>query len=161
MTTPTPEGQPQGTPHANPPATEPGERRPLLDRAPGERYAAPPPSAASAADARLAALAPPLAVVLGGALAFTVLGGLVGVTTGLVILAVVIGWAVGKLVSPPALAAVVGLGAVLLGLAGIWLFGRIEGGVLDPIAYFNEVHGAAAVSLELLAGAGMAAAASR
>jgi hypothetical protein len=49
---------------------------------------------------------------------------------------------------------------VVVGLLGIWLFGRWEGGVLNPIDYFAEVQGLV-VPLELLAGAGMAAAASR
>jgi hypothetical protein len=64
-------------------------------------------------------------------------------------------------VSPPWRAGLIGLAAVLLGLAGIWLFGRIEGGVLDPIAYFSEVQGWPLVVLELAAGGGLAAAASR
>lgn len=141
------------------PPNPPGERRRALDRPPGERYA-PPPSANQPPNPLDRVLAP-LAVVLGGAVAFVVLGGLLGVTAGLAILAVVLGWAIGRLVSPPSVAALVGLAAVLLGLAGIWLFGRIEGGVLDPIAYFSEVHGPALVALELLGGAGLAAAASR
>ena len=131
----------------------------MLDRPPGERYA--PPPSADAPAGPLDRILPPLAVVLGGAVAFVVLGGLLGVTAGLAILAVVLGWAIGRLVSPPPVAALVGLAAIVLGLAGIWLFGRIEGGVLDPIAYFGEVHGPVLVALELLGGAGLAAAASR
>lgn len=141
------------------PPNPPGERRRALDRPPGERYA-PPPSTDRPPNPLDRVLAP-LAVVLGGAVAFVVLGAILGVTAGLAILAVVLGWAIGRLVSPPSIAALVGLAAVLLGLAGIWLFGRIEGGVLDPIAYFGEVHGSVLVALELLGGAGMAAAASR
>jgi hypothetical protein len=49
---------------------------------------------------------------------------------------------------------------VVLGLLGIWLFGRWEGGVLDPLEYLAEVQGFV-VPLELLAAGGLAAAASR
>ena len=49
----------------------------------------------------------------------------------------------------------------MVGLLGIWLFGRIEGGVLDPITYLAEVEGPVVVVLCLLAGGGLAAAASR
>jgi hypothetical protein len=48
----------------------------------------------------------------------------------------------------------------VLGLLGIWLFGRWEGGVLDPLEYLAEVQGFV-VPLELLAAGGLAAAASR
>lgn len=141
------------------PPNPPGERRRTLDRPPGERYA-PAPSADRPAS-RLDPILAPLAVVIGGALAFVILGGVLAVTAGLAILAAILGLAIGRLVSPPPAAALVGLVAVVIGLAGIWLFGRIEGGVLDPIAYFGEVHGPALVALELLGGAGLAAAASR
>jgi hypothetical protein len=153
-----------------------GEVRPrqraMLDRAPGERYlrgarrpgtdtgqAGTTGSAASARD--LSAVWPPLAVVVGGALAYTVVGGILAVTAGLVVLAAFLGWLIGKLVATPPRAAFVGLLAVVAGLAGIWLFGRLEGGVLDPVAYFDEVQGWPLVALQLLAGGGLAAAASR
>lgn len=140
------------------PTPQPGERRPHLDRAPSERYPAlaPPP-----ASDPWAGVLVPFAIVLGGAIAFVVLGGILAVTAGLVILAAVIGWLIGTFVSPPLRAGLVGLGAVALGLLGIWLFGRIEGGVMDPVAYFLEVQGGPLVLLELLAGGGLAAAASR
>ncbi len=109
----------------------------------------------------LAEVWPPLAVVIGGALAYTVIGGILVVTAGLVVLAAFLGWLIGKLVARPPRAALVGVIAVLVGLAGIWLFGRLEGGVLDPIAYFDEVQGWPLVALQLLAGGGLAAAASR
>jgi hypothetical protein len=144
---------------------EPGDgpRRPQLDRPPGDRYLRPEPpgGGAGAADGRLAAVWPPLAVVLGTAIAYTLVGGLMSATAGLIILALFAGWLVGKLVSPPPLAAAIGLVAIVAGLAGIWLFGRLEGGVLDPIAYFDEVQGWPLVALQLLAGGGMAAASSR
>lgn len=104
---------------------------------------------------------PPLGVVLGGAIGFTILGGIVAVTAGLIVLAAFLGWLTGRLVSPPSRATLVALATVVLGLLGIWLFGRIEGGVLDPIEYLAEVQGWPLVALQLLAGGGMAAAASR
>jgi hypothetical protein len=136
---------------------EPGERRPLLDRAPGERYAAAPgEEPGPRLDPWL-----PVAVVLGGVVVYTILGGILTVTAGLVVVAVFLGWLIGRLVSPPVRAAAVALLAVVLGLLGIWLFGRIEGGVLDPLAYLDEVQGWPLVALQLVGGAGMAAAASR
>jgi hypothetical protein len=101
-----------------------------------------------------------LAVVAGGTLAFVVLGGVLAVTAGLVVLAGLVGWLTGLVVRPPLRAAAFGLVTVVAGLLGIWLFGRWEGGVLNPIDYLAEVQGFI-VPLELLAGAGMAAAASR
>jgi hypothetical protein len=146
-------------PEPGEPRPEPGERRQRLDRPPGERYAtaAADADAGAGADLRWA----PVAVVLGGAILYTILGGILTITAGLVVLAAFIGWLIGKLVSPPVRAALVGLVAVVAGLLGIWLFGRIEGGVLDPIAYLDEVQGWPLVVGQLLAGAGLAAAASR
>jgi hypothetical protein len=99
-------------------------------------------------------------VVVFAALAFTLLGGALAVTAGLIVVAGFVGWLTGRLVSPPPRAAAVALAAIIAGLLGIWLFGRLEGGVLDPIEYFSEVQGFL-VPLELVAAAGMAAAASR
>jgi hypothetical protein len=137
--------------------SEPGEPRPKLDRPPGERYAPSTPASDADPDLRWA----PIAVVVGGALLYTILGGILTITAGLLVVAVLIGWLIGKLVSPPPRAAIVGLLAVVAGLLGIWAFGRIEGGVLDPIAYLDEVQGWPLVLGQLVAGAGMAAAASR
>lgn len=109
----------------------------------------------------LAGAVVPLGIALGGAIAFVVLGGILAVTAGLVIVAAVVGWLIGMTVSPPARAGLVGLGAVALGLLAMWLFGRIEGGVMDPLSYLLEVHGWPLVALQLLAGGGLAAAASR
>jgi len=141
------------------PTRQPGEQRPRLDHPPSDRYqprAAPAPS-----DDRTGRIVGPLAVVLGGAIGFVLLGGLMAVTSGLLVLAAVQGWLLGRLVSPPWRAGLVGLAAVTIGLLGIWLFGRIEGGVLDPLTYLAEVHGWALIGFVLLAGGGLAAAASR
>lgn len=143
------------------PANPPGDRRPLLDRPPGDRYVAPPPADPAADRTRIDAILVPVALILGGAVAFVVLGGIVDVTAGLVVVAAFVGWLTGRLVSPPSRAAAVGLAAVIVGFLGIWLFGRFEGGVLDPIAYLDAVEGPIVVVLSLLAGGGLAAAAAR
>jgi hypothetical protein len=142
------------------PAPQPGDRRTVLERPPSERYG--PPRATSAeAPGGADGILVPLAIVLATAIAFVVLGGILTVTAGLVVASGFLGWLTGRLVSPPARAAVVALAAVVAGLLAIWLFGRIEGGVLDPITYLVEVEGPVVVVLCLLAGGGLAAAASR
>jgi hypothetical protein len=148
---------------ANEPAPAPAPpvvgRRATLDRPPGDRYL-PARSARAASDDVLGGVRGPLAVFAGGTLAFIVLGGVLAITAGLIVLAGLVGWLTGLLVRPPLRAAVVAFATVVAGLLGIWLFGRWEGGVLNPIEYLAEVQGFV-VPLELLAGAGMAAAASR
>jgi hypothetical protein len=152
--------EPGERPPAQPPdPLEPARRRVTLDRPPGDRYL-PARSGRAASGDVLRGARGPLAVIAGGTLAFVVLGGVIGITAGLIVLAGLIGWLTGLLVRPPLRAALVGAATVLAGLLGIWLFGRWEGGVLNPIEYFAEVHGLI-VPLELLAGAGMAAAASQ
>jgi hypothetical protein len=141
------------------PPSEPGDRRPLLDHAPGERYRTREPGPAETGP--VDALAVPAAIVLGTAVAFTVLGGLLAVTAGLIVVAALAGWLIGRFLSPPSRAAVVAVVAVVLGFLAIWVFGRIEGGVLDPIDYLLEVEGPIVVGLSVLAGGGLAAAASR
>jgi hypothetical protein len=131
----------------------------MLDRPPGDRYL-PAGRNAAGSGGRLGEARAPLAVAAGGALAFVVLGGVLAVTAGLIVLAGLIGWLIGLLVRPPARAALVAVGTAVAGLIGIWLFGRWEGGVLNPIDYLAEVQGII-VPLELLAAGGMAAAASR
>jgi len=139
-------------------ASPPAPRRTVLDRSPGDRYQ--PAREVAGSGRAVEALWAPLAVAVGGALAFVLLGGVMAVTAGLIVIAGLIGWLTGLLVRPPLRAAVVAAGIVVLGLLGIWLFGRMEGGVLDPIEYFAEVQGFL-VPLELLVAAGLAAAASR
>jgi hypothetical protein len=145
------------------PANPPGDRRPALDRAPSERYRVPAQDAPSGATRRGAfdQLLVPIGLVVGTSLAFVLLGGFLTVIAGLVIVAALAGWLTGRLVTPPGRAAAVGFLAVALGLLGIWLYGRMEGGVLDPIAYLFEVQGPVVVIACLLAGPGLAAAASR
>jgi hypothetical protein len=152
------------------PAGEPGDRRPprepqpgdrqLLERPPSDRYAARTPAVDTDAG-RLDAILVPVAIVIGGAVVFVIAGGILTVTAGLVIIAAFLGWLTGHLVSPPGRAAFVALVAVVAGFLAIWLFGRIEGGVLDPIAYLLEVEGPIVVVVGLVFGGGLAAAASR
>ena len=139
---------------------EPGARRRVtLDRAPGERYQ-PAHSTRAASDEVFGGIRGPVTIVIAGVLVFVVLGGVLGITAGLVVVAGLLGWLTGLLIRPPWRAATVATGVVVAGLLGIWLFGRWEGGVLNPIDYLAEVHGIAA-PLDILAAAGMAAAASR
>jgi len=134
-------------------------RRVTLERAPGERYQPARSNRAASGDA-FGGIRGPVTIALVGVLVFVVLGGVLGITAGLVVVAGLLGWLTGLLVRPPWRAAAVAAGVIVAGLVGIWLFGRWEGGVLNPIDYLAEVHGIAA-PLDILAAAGMAAAASR
>jgi hypothetical protein len=140
---------------------EPGDRRPELDQPPGRRYLAAEEAAAAPESGIPGGTATLVAVIVGGALVYTILGGVLDVTVGLMVAAGFFGWLIGKLVPGRARAAGLAVVAVLIGLLGIWAFGRVEGGVLDPIAYFDAVQGWPLVALQLLAGGGMAAAAAR
>jgi len=142
-----------------PPDDRPSTTRTILERPPGDRYGPRPPSESRTAGP-IGAPRPVLTVGVVGAVGFVVLGGVLAVTAGLIVAAGLIGWLIGLLVRPPGWAALIAVGVVLVGLLGIWLFGRWEGGVLDPIEYFAEVQGFL-VPLELLAAGGLAAAASR
>jgi hypothetical protein len=136
--------------------TEPGDRRPQLDRPPGDRYTA---RDEDRTPGRI--VWPPVAVAIGGALAYTVLGGILSITAGLIVVAGFAGWLLGKLVAGPPRAAGLAIVTIVVGLLGIWLFGRIEGGALDPLSYLDEVQGWPLVLLQLLVGGGLAAASSR
>ncbi|HYX12232.1 MAG TPA: hypothetical protein VE817_09625 [Candidatus Acidoferrum sp.] len=139
--------------------SEPGDRRPLLDRPPGDRYVTR-TDATDETARRLDAILVPVALIVGTPVAFVIAGGYLTVTAGLVILAAFLGWLTGRLVSPPARAAIVALAAIAVGFLAIWLFGRLEGGVLGPIDYLLEVEGPVVVVLSLLFGGGLAAASS-
>jgi hypothetical protein len=89
-------------------------------------------------------------VVLGGALAITILGGLLEVGIGLLAVAAVVGWLVGTAFQSGSVearrttavrAVAIAVGSVVLGQIGLWLLGRVEGGVLDPLTYLAEVFG--------------------
>ena len=130
-------------PPTNPPTpstpVEPGEQRRFLDHPPSDRYTVA-PAAAPAGGARR--VARPLVAALVGAAVVTFLGGPMSVTFGLVGVAAVIGWAVGSLSKPSrGLAVALAVGSVTLGLVGVWLFARLEGGVLGLPDYFAQVQG--------------------
>jgi hypothetical protein len=103
---------------------------------------------------------PAIAKGLGaGALAAVVivlLGGLLGVSAGLLVVALVTGWGVARVMaggpaggppgeaadrSRPWLAVAIAVGAVAAGQLGLWLFARLEGGVLSPIDYLAQTFG--------------------
>ncbi|HEX5824305.1 MAG TPA: hypothetical protein VFY18_07615 [Candidatus Limnocylindrales bacterium] len=152
-------GSPDGTGTTGPTSSRVGGQRVTLDRPPGDRYVTA-RSTRAATDQALAGIRGPVVLVAGGTVAFVVLGGILTVTAGLVVLAGILGWLTGLLVRPPLRAAAVAVVVVAAGLLGIWLFGRWEGGVMNPIEYFAEIQGIV-VPLEFLAAAGMAAAASQ
>lgn len=162
MTSPEPGDNRPHDPRPAARTSEPGDRRPTLERPPGERYVRPTSDASARRNGDEPTIVwPPFAVAVGAAVAYTLLGGVLDVTAGLIVVAAFAGWLLGRLVSPPARAAISGVAVVILGLAGIWLFSHIEGGVLNPIDYFDEVQGWPLVAIQLLAGAGLAAASSR
>lgn len=136
---------------------EPGEPRRVLDRPPGERYA---PARERATPSATEAALRFVAIVIGGALVVTVLGGILSMTLGLVVVAAFIGWLCGRLAGRRSVATVLAVGTVGLGLLGIWAWSRLEGGVLDPLDYLGQVQGPLAVVHPLVAGA-LAAAAAR
>ena len=163
-----PNQEPGEPPAAIPPAPEPvtpGERR--LAHPPSDRYrlaeTAPADERpdAGASVARGVAIAVTAAGI--GAVAIVILGGVLTVTAGLVIVAAAIGWGVGAGLRfgaqahlPPrrrvVIAVVLAVGSVALGQAGLWQYGRDEGGVLAPLDYLTEVYGPL-VPLQLVAAA--------
>jgi hypothetical protein len=133
----------------------------VLDRPPSERYAAAEEAAARrarSADDPGRRAARGVAVAAIGSVAIALLGGPLSITAGLLVVAAMIGWIVGSVVRPAAgLAVGLAVASVVVGLVGIWLFARMEGGVLGLPDYLAEVQGAL-VPLQL-AIAGLVAAA--
>jgi hypothetical protein len=143
------------------PSPAPGERR--LAHPPSDRYrvvgpepAAPGRPVSPVRGATFAAFT----AVAGSAL-ITVLGGVMAVSAGLIVVAVVTGWAVALGLRVGAgetlragrrvrLAVGLALVAVVLGQLGLWLYARTEGGVLGPFDYLGETFGLL-VPLELAA----------
>jgi hypothetical protein len=74
---------------------------------------------------------------------------------------VVVGIVLGSTLRPRTAVAVgLAVGSVVVGLLGVWLFSRVEGGVLDPLAYLADVEGPLA-PLQLILAAASATVASR
>lgn len=145
MSDPTPE---------TPPATGPipGERR--LAHPPSDRYRvvepAPAPDDAAATPTRGVVFG--AAAAIAGAAAITVLGGVLAISSGLIVVAGATGWAVAAGLRAGAggsirrtrrvrLAVAFAVLAVALGQAGLWAYGRAEGGVLGPLDYLAETFG--------------------
>ena len=139
---------------------EPGERRRRLERAPGERYAdAPEASPDSGGRSAASSAGQAFVVAVVSAALIALLGGPLSLTVGLLAVAAVGGWLIGSLLRPAVATAVaLAVGAVIVGLVGVWLFSRLEGGVLDPIAYLGAVHGPLVIVELALAGVAAAAA---
>ena len=140
---------------------EPGDRsarQPTrLERPPSDRYAR---EGAPEAGVRGAA-ARALGFAVAGAAAIAFLGGPLSMTGGLLVVSVVIGIVLGSTLRPRTAVAVgLAVGSVVVGLLGVWLFSRVEGGVLDPLTYLADVEGPLA-PLQLLLAAASAAVTSR
>jgi hypothetical protein len=149
--------RPAGTPRDEPGERPPGERR-GLERPPSERYARAGSDAApdAAGGGGLPRTSRAVLVALGGSVLVAGLGGPLSVTLGLLGVAIVVGAVVGSLARPNAALAVgLAVGSVAIGLIGVWLFARFEGGALGIVDYLAEVQGLL-VPLELAA-AGVAA----
>ena len=140
---------------------EPGDgpaRQPTrLERAPSERYAREQAPTARRRDVAARAVG----VAVAGAAVIAFLGGPLSMTGGLLAVSVVVGIVLGSTLRPrTAMAVGLAVGSVVLGLLGVWLFSRLEGGVLDPLAYLADVEGPLA-PLQLLLAAGTATLTSR
>lgn len=138
-----------------PPAPSPGERR--LAHPPSDRYRVAEVRAAAAdtADpagslARGVAVATVVAIL--GAVAIVLLGGVLTLSTGLLVVAGATGWGIAVALGIGAgerlssrrrvtLAVALSVGAIALGQLGLWQYARTEGGVLPPLEYLGEVFG--------------------
>jgi hypothetical protein len=131
---------------------EPGDHPPRqptrLERAPSERYAREQAPTARGRDQATRAVG----VAVAGAAVIAFLGGPLSMTGGLLAVSVVVGIVLGSTLRPRTpLAVGMAVGSVVLGLLGVWLFSRLEGGVLDPLAYLADVEGPLAPMQLLLA----------
>ena len=155
-------------PHASPPP-EPGDRPPtgLLARAPGTRYASAgrvEGGSALRASASRPALAGAVVAAIGAAI-LVVLTGPLGVTTGLLLVAAAVGWAIGLAVKlgggaalaggrSAAIAVLLALGACVAGWIGAWAWSRATGGALGPVDFLSQVYGILVPAEALFAVAG-------
>jgi hypothetical protein len=137
---------------------------------PGDRYraggAAPgpgvPQSPSEPGRARSIAILASVVVAAVGAVLFALVSQ-VDLGFGLVAIAMFIGWAIAlalvwngaEIPRRAVLGALLGGGAIAVGLLVAWAWGRVEGGALGPLEYVNERYGPLAY-LEVLAAAGVA-----
>lgn len=151
MSDPSTEPPAPDTDRAVPPRI-PGERR--LAHPPSDRYkvAEPPPVADDPSATPMRGYVFGLLAAVAGAGAITVLGGVLAVSSGLIVVAAAAGWAIAVAIKVGAgsrlaagrrvrLAIGLALVAVALGQLGLWLYARSEGGVLGPVDYLAEVFG--------------------
>jgi hypothetical protein len=145
---------------------QPGERPPrkTLERPPGERYAR---REAATDEAPSAARAIAIAILagLGGAALMVILAGQLAVSSGLLIVAALMGrliglalrMARGRVTPAQARLLAVGISLAAIGLAqlGMWLYARSEGGVLELTDYLGQTFGFL-VPLELALGGAIA-----
>jgi len=136
------------------PTNAPGERR--LAHPPSDRYRMADADRAPRTDAQPSGargLVLAGTAGLGGAGAIALLGGVLTVTAGLVVVAAATGWVVGtSLERRRRLAVTIALLSVAVGQAGLWAYGRSEGGVLAPLDFLWQVYGGL-VPLQLAAAA--------
>src|SRR5438045_1839436 len=141
----------------------PPDARRRLDRPPSERYRPPEGSVAGMGPGSTRrAIAFGLAAAAAGVLVFTLVAGPLAVDAGLVVIAAVIGIAIGRAVvggggkalsgrQRVGLAVVLFLAALLGAELATWQFALAEGGVLGPVDYLRDTFGFLVV-LEALAG---------
>ena len=155
----------------------PGETRPRLDRAPGDRYrsgavpgaAVEPvePAEAPATGTRARGIAAAVGVAIVGSIGFAILGS-IDLGLGLLIVSAFLCWLVAVAlvwgVGPSWLgcprragtAAAIAAGSIVLGLGLLWAWSRSEGGVLAPLDYLDQRFGFLA-ALDVVVAAAVAA----
>lgn len=137
-------------PNPNP---NPGERR--LDRPPSDRYLDPAPVGEAptvTGGSRARAIAFGLLAGLAGSAATVALGGVLGVSAGLLVVAGASGWAIAAAMrfgggasigkgTLARLAVAIAVCALAVGQVGLWLYARSEGGVLALPDYLAQTFG--------------------
>lgn len=87
-----------------------------------------------------------------GAIAITILGGVLTLSAGLIVATAIFGWAIGyglklgagatiPVMQRSIIAVAVAVGAVALGQVGLWLYAGTEGGVLPLVEYLAATFG--------------------
>jgi hypothetical protein len=87
-----------------------------------------------------------LGAALVGGLAIALVGGVLGLVAGQIAIAGFTGWLVASALGPRApgrraRAVAIALAGVAIGLLGLWLIARAQGGVMDPVTYLAQVWG--------------------
>lgn len=122
-----------------------------LERPPGERYVPPSVSPAQREPSAVRAIAYAVLVALVGAIAMVLLAGQLAVSSGLLVVAVVVGRFVGLglrtargALTPGRarlLALLIAIGGMAAAQLGIWVYARSEGGVLELVDYLGQTFG--------------------